>query len=65
MKEVFRMSIEHLDSLISQLFDTASEIMDELNATDFEMKDVDVLTDKTIQVIIKAKEDENRNLRNY
>ena len=59
------MSIEHLDSLISQLFDTASEIMDELNATDFEMKDVDVLTDKTIQVIIKAKEDENRNLRNY
>lgn len=58
MKEVFRMSIEYLDSLISQLFDTASEIMDELNATDFEIKDVDALTDKTIQVIIKAEEDE-------
>ena len=53
------MSIEHLDSLIRQLFDTASEIMDELNATDFEIKDVDALTDKTIQVIIKAEEDEN------
>ena len=52
------MSIEYLDSLISQLFDTASEIMDELNATDFEIKDVDALTDKTIQVIIKAEEDE-------
>lgn len=58
MKEAFRMTIEHLDSLISQLFDTASEIMDELNATDFEIKDVDTLTDKTIQVVIKAEEDE-------
>lgn len=52
------MSIEHLDGLISQLFNTASEIMDELNATDFEIKDVDALADKTIQVIIKAEEDE-------
>lgn len=48
------MSIEHLDSLISQLFDTASEIMDELNATDFEMIETDVLSDKTLKINIEV-----------
>lgn len=47
--------MDNIDDLIRQLFDTASEIVDTLDANDFEMTETDVLTDKTLKINIEVK----------
>lgn len=48
-----------VDGLIGQLFDTSSELMEELQATDFEMTETDVLSDLTLQISIKIINEED------